>query len=183
MRKAIPLPQNLVLCILEIIIGILLLINPVGFTRGILIVLGIFLIIQGAVNVIKYFRANPQEAAQGNGLSAGLLLLLIGFFFALRSDWFIDVFPLLTVFYGVLNLVTGAGKIQWAVNMLRMKKKYWYISLISAMLTVLFAVIILANPFTTTAILWKFTGVVLIVEAVIDALTFITNVLPFKEDK
>ncbi|MCC8051806.1 MAG: hypothetical protein LIP10_14350 [Clostridiales bacterium] len=64
-----------------------------------------------------------------------------------------------------------------------MKKKYWYISLISAMLTVLFAIIILANPFTTTAVLWKFTGIVLIVEAVIDALTFITNALPFKENK
>ncbi|MCD8013413.1 MAG: DUF308 domain-containing protein [Lachnospiraceae bacterium] len=183
MSKVKQLPANLLMFIAEIIIGVLLLINPVGFTRGILIALGVIMVITGAVNAIKYFRTDPPEASRENRLASGLLLLLIGFFFTLRSDWFIITFPLLTVFYGIMNLVTGACKIQWAVDMLRLKKKYWYISLISALLTVVFAIIILTNPFATTAVLWKFTGIVLIIEAVIDALTFITNALPFKENK
>ncbi|MCD8023360.1 MAG: DUF308 domain-containing protein [Lachnospiraceae bacterium] len=183
MEKMKRIPGKLVTCIAEIIIGILLLINPIGFTKGILIALGIGLIIVGAVNVVKYFKESPEEAANEKALASGLLLLLVGFFFALRTDWFIVTFPLLTVFYGIMNLVTGVSKIQWAVDMVRMKQKYWYIALIGALLTLLFAILILMNPFATTSVLWTFTGVTLIVEAIIDILTFITNVLPFKQNK
>ena len=41
------------------------------------------------------------------------------------------------------------------------------------MLTLTFAVLILCNPFSTTAILWTFIAVSLIVEAVVDILTYI----------
>ena len=41
MEKTLKKNSNLVMCIAELIIGILLLINPVGFTRGIIVALGI----------------------------------------------------------------------------------------------------------------------------------------------
>ena len=39
---------------------------------------------------------------------------------------------------------------------------------VSAAITLLCAVIILANPFSTTAALWMFIGITMIVQAVID---------------
>jgi len=45
--------------------------------------------------------------------------------------------------------------------------------LIGAVLTLGFAVLILLNPFATTAILWTFIAVSLIVEAAVDILTYI----------
>ncbi|MDD6799704.1 MAG: hypothetical protein PUE85_04725 [Firmicutes bacterium] len=35
--------------------------------------------------------------------------------------------------------------------------------------------IILINPFTTTTVLWMFTGIVLIVESIIDIISLIVN--------
>lgn len=164
---------NLLLCVAEILLGILLLIDPIGFTTGIIVVIGIVLAIVGICALVRYFRSDPREAAQKNGLAIGLILALLGIFCIFKSEWFLITFPLLTAFYGVLTLANGISKVQWAVDMLRMKQKYWFVAIIGAILTLLFAILILANPFATTAILWDFIAITLIVEAVVDILAFI----------
>lgn len=165
--------MSLIISILEVAVGILLLINPVGFTSGIIVTIGLVLSVLGVAHVIGYFRTEPEEAAKKNGLSKGILFLLSGLFCVIRPMWFLTVFPLFTVFYGVLMLITGVSRVQWTVDMLRKKQKYWFLALIGAGLALLFAILILTNPFATTAILWNFIGIALIVEAVADVLVFI----------
>ena len=69
----------------EIIIGILLLVNPVAFTSGIIVAFGIVLMIMGIGTTIKYFRTEPEEAAVSQILVKGLLELLGGTFCAFNS--------------------------------------------------------------------------------------------------
>ncbi len=164
---------NILACIVEIIIGILLLINPVGFTVGIIMTLGVVLAITGISDIVGYFRAAPEEAAQGNGLAKGLLLAGGTCVCLFKTQWLIAAFPLITVFYGIMILITGIGKLQWAVDLLRLKQKYWYMNLIGAVLSVFLAVVILMNPFTSTGVLWTFIAISLIVEAILDILSFI----------
>ena len=165
--------ETLVSCFSEVIIGVLLLINPIGFTKGIITCLGIILAVFGIVNIVGYFRMEPEEAEKKNGLSKGLIFAIGGLFCILKPTWFITAFPIITVFYGVLILVSGIGKLQWAIDMFRKNQKYWFVALIGAILSMLFAILIIANPFTTTAILWTFIAVSLIIEAIADVLTFI----------
>ncbi len=164
---------NVLACIVEIIIGILLLINPVGFTAGIIMTLGIILAVMGISNIVGYFRTAAEEAAQGSGLVKGLLLVGGAFVCLFKTQWLIAAFPLITVFYGILILITGISKLQLGVDLLRLKQKYWYVALIGAVLSVIFAAVILMNPFTSTGVLWTFIAISLIVEAIMDILTFI----------
>lgn len=164
---------NLILCIAEAAIGILLLIDPIGFTSGIIMALGLVLGILGIKELLDYFRTEPETAAKSNGLAKGLLMVLGGIFCIFRAEWFIITFPILTMFYGVLTLVGGISKIQWAVDMLRQKQKYWFIEVLGAVLTIIFAILILTAPFASTAFLWTFIGVSLIAEAIIDILAFV----------
>ena len=150
---------NLIVCIGEILIGALLLINPMGFTSAVLILLGIALIAVGAWKILTYFRSEPEAA--------------LGLFCAFRWEWFIITFPVLTVLYGIITLMNGINKVQWAIDLLRLKQKYWFIAMIGAVCTLLFGILILANPFESTAVLWSFIAVTLIVEAVVDILTLV----------
>ncbi len=159
---------NLLMSLCEVVIGILLLVNPVGFTSFVISALGIVLSIRGIVSIISYFRTKPEEALKKQSLAIGFIFLAIGLFCVLRSDWFIATFPVLTVLYGVIILFAGITKIQWVADCIRMKKKQWIFVLISAALSLISAIIIIKNPFTTTAVLWTFTAVSLIVEAVFD---------------
>lgn len=159
---------EILMCLCEIICGILLLINPVGFTSSIIVVFGAILAISGIGSMITYFRADPFEAASGQLLAQGLALLVGGLFCSLRSHWFIATFPLLTILYGIGTLATGFIKTQWAVDAIRRKEHYWGWMALGAALSLLFAVLILSNPFSTTAVLWTFVAISLIVEAVLD---------------
>ena len=159
--------------LLEILVGVLLLINPMGFTSGIIMGAGLVLLLVGIVCIIKYFRAEPQEAAKSQNLMKGLIALLAGSFCALRSEWFVVTFPVITLIYGVVILITGLGKIQWTVDILRQKKPRWFLCALSALVFTACGLVIIAAPFTTTAVLWMFTGIGLIVDACFDIVALI----------
>lgn len=152
---------------IEILTGILLLVDPVGFTTLIIQVLGAALAVFGVLEAVRYFRTPAVEA--GKSLSAGILSVMFGLWCVCRGEWFLTLFPLLTTLYGVGVLASGAVRIQWAVDMLRLKIGHWGLMAASALLTMLCALVILANPFASTAVLWMFTGVTMILEAVISA--------------
>lgn len=162
-------------CALEIIVGVLLLIEPVGFTSTIFVVCGFILVALGALEIGKYFHMAPEAAAQSQLLTKGLVMLLCGGFCVLNYEWFIVTFPLLTMVYGVVVLVTGLGKIEWTVDLIRMKRGKWQFSALSAALSILCAVIIIRNPFTSTAALWIFTGSIMIVESIMDIISLILS--------
>jgi len=165
----------IILCIVEAVVGILLLINPVGFTAGIIIAAGIALMVGGLLNVIRYFRSSREEAAAGQLLMQGLVALLAGAFCAFNPEWFIITFPVIAILYGVAVLISGLGKVQITVDMLRAKNSKWWWGAISAIISIICAVVMINNPFSSTVVLWWFTGITLIVEAVFDLITLIMN--------
>ena len=162
-----------ILALCELVMGVVLLINPVGFTTAVITIFGILLLVAGIVSALRYFRMDPEVAAQGEMLTQGLLEVIAGLFCILRSDWFIVTFPLLTVLYGVITMVTGIAKIQWTVDLVRAKAAKWFWAAISAVVTLVCSAVILCNPFTSTAVLWTFIAVTLIVEAVFDVIVVI----------
>ncbi|MGI6026918.1 MAG: HdeD family acid-resistance protein [Candidatus Scatomorpha sp.] len=161
---------GLLTAVCEAVIGVLLLINPVGFTTSIITVLGVLLIITGIVQIISYFRVSPEDGAKGQGMTKGLLEVLAGLFCALDPEWFVAVFPVLTILYGLGCLILGAAKLQSTVDMARLRNRRWAWSAVSTLVTLVCAAVILFNPFATTAMLWTFLAVSLIVEAVLDVL-------------
>ncbi len=170
------LKQNgnvIIMCIMEAAAGILLLVNPVGFTAGIIIAAGIALIIDGLLNVIRYFRSSPEESAAGQLLARGLLTLLAGAFCAFQSEWFIVTFPMIAILYGVAVLIGGLSKIQITMDMLRAKNPKWWWGALSAVISIVCAFVIIKNPFSSTVVMWWFTGISLLVEAVFDAVTLL----------
>lgn len=164
---------KVLLCVCEILVGILLLIDPVGFTTSIITGLGLLLFAVGAVVVFGYFRTPPEQAQLGQGLVKGLCAILSGMFCIFHSGWFIAAFPLLTMIYGVSILLVGIVRVQWAVDLLRLKRQRWPLATISAVITVAAAAVILLNPFETTALLWMFTGIALLVEAAADLVVLV----------
>ena len=167
--------NGIIFGVFELIVGLLLLINPSGFTSAIIMVAGAALMVFGFFEIIKYFRTDAVEAALGQMLVKGLVAVLAGAFCAFRTQWFLVTFPVLTILYGVVILLTGMGKIQLTVDMIRLKSKKWFWAALNAAVSVICAVIVLNAPFASTAILWIFTGATLMVEGVFDLVTIFTD--------
>lgn len=160
--------ENILMSIGEIIIGIILLISPLRFTSFIMILFGLILCIAGIVNIINYFIKTPGEAIISRNLSKGLLGITIGLFIIFKRNWLIAIFPILTTFYGVITLIFGINKIALSVDMIRLKSKKWIWMILDAILTIICSIIIIYNPFSSTAVLWIFIAVSLIAEAIVD---------------
>ena len=162
--------SGMVLSLFEIFVGVLLLIDPFAFTSGIIMVLGAILLFVGIICVFRYFRENAANAVMEQNLFKGLIALTLGGVCVLCNGLIVEISSLLTFVYGAIILITGFSKVQKTVDMLRLKKTKWGFTAISAGLTVLCAALILFNPFGATEWIWRFIGISLIVEALIDAL-------------
>ena len=159
---------SLVTCILEIVIGVLLLINPVGFTSGIIIGVGVLMVLSGIVAAVRYFMAEPVQAAQKQLLFKGLLLVMAGVACITQYGWFLSAFPLLTVLYAAAMLVLAAAKLQKMADLRRLDMPHWYMPGISAVLAAILAAVILINPFGAALAVWTFVAISLIVEAILE---------------
>ncbi len=162
---------HVLLCVIEIVIGALLLIEPVRFTSTILLLGGILSIVLGVLSVIRYFQTDAITAAKGQLLLKGLALLSLGYLLAFEHQWIMAAFPVITVLYGVFLFADGLFKVQWTVDTLRLKKGKWFLPAIGAAASVICAIVIVKNPFSSTAVLWIFIGAALIAEAVVDILS------------
>lgn len=161
---------SIVTCILEIVVGVLLLINPVAFTNGIIIGAGVLLTIAGVGTIIRYFMTDAMVAAQRQLLFKGLMAVLAGVVCITQCDWFLSAFPLLTVLYAVAMLILAASKLQKMADLRRMGLPRWYMPGIAAALAIILAAIILVNPFSAVVAVWTFVAISLIVEAIIEIL-------------
>ena len=159
----------------EAAVGVVLLVNPEGFTKLILIAAGILLCILGALSCVTYFRMEPAEAALSQELVRGLVGLVAGVLLIYKADWIIHHLMPITILYGIAALFTGIVKLQWTVDMARLRQGVWQSSAIASALSVILAVVILSDPFSARRTLWIFTGVTLIVTAVATVLSAFLN--------
>ncbi len=160
--------NEIIVCLFELLVGILLLVNPNNFTTGIIIAFGVVLCVLGVISTVKYFRTDAQEAADGQSLFKGLVCVIGGIFCALNSKWIIESFTLWTVVYGIGILLMGLNKVQWTIDSVRLKEEKWFLPAISAAVSIVCAIVILINPFGSKEAIWVFTGISLILESVFD---------------
>ena len=163
----------ILMALAQLVVGIILLSKPEDLTTLVIMIVGILLMVAGLGSVIRYFRTEAEEAATGQELSKGLCMVAGGAFCAFRAGWFMETFAVLAMLYGVVILATGISKVQWTVDMLRLKKPKWYFAAIGAALTIVCGVLVVLNPFKTANALWIFLGIALIVEAVVDGVALV----------
>lgn len=168
MKTLVKKTGGILYSLLQAIVGILLLIDPMGLTSGILVTFGVVLTVMGVVSIVNYFRTPIETASNEQYLMKGLLSVLVGCFCIFCTEWLVATLPLLSMVYGVIMLLAGLTKVQLTFDALRKKEGKWFLGLISAAISIVCAVVVLINPFTTTAVLWVFTGVAMIVDAVFD---------------
>ena len=152
-----------------ILVGILLLVNPATFAIGIIKVAGVVLFLWGIYDLIRYFRTPADIAARGSAFFSGITMVTLGAYCLFGSDWFVTVFPVLAVLYGLFQVLIGFRKLQRMVDALRLGRPLWWLRAISAGITLLFGFLIVLNPGMRFMSIWVFTGLTLIIEGVFDA--------------
>ena len=164
---------NLLIGLGELILGILLLVGPESFAVGITIAFGVVCLIFGIVQIFFYWKKPIEQAISQLYLMKGLISVSIGLFCIIFSDRFGQSFQILLLIYGVILLICGFYKVQWSFDLLRQKQTRWFLGMIIAATTILFALLIIANRFSTMKSSWIFSGIFLIIQAVMDLIALL----------
>lgn len=178
MKRFLKNANSGIICIVEIIVGVLLLLDPHSFISYILIIAGAFIALSGIVSLIKYFTSSVEDGEASQGLLNSLVSLTIGAFLIIKNNIAFEALDLITIVFGIAILYTGYQKLQKAVDKIR-RKQIFIVALISALVTIACSVLIIFV--IGEKIIWVFMGVALIVEAVIDLADIIVGTITSKK--
>ncbi len=162
-----------IICLMALLAGVLILIDPAGTIRNILICTGIGLMAWGMIRIAGYCISEVNIAATRKGLFHGLCLLSCGSIIAVYSEFWLTRIGILIAILGCTIFISGLNKIQWAANMFRLKKGRWVLTALSAIFSLSLGITVIRIPFMRPTMMWNLIGVILIAEAVCNVSTFL----------
>ena len=150
----------IVLSVLYIVTGIVILVWP-GITLDFLgKAVGIGLLVIGLTHVILYFIRDHMSTIMQMDLTTGVIYASLGAFILMHTDFVEMAIPFAV---SILLLIGAMTKVQYSIDMHRLRVKRWYLLLIAAILIGIVGVLLLYNPFKT-AVLITMIAVSLIVD-------------------
>lgn len=148
-----------------ILLGILFLVFPDTSGTIICYTAGAMVCLVGLIKIIEYFRSPVSLADYSLSLVIGLTAMGMGIYVIAKPQALQGV---LSTVLGVAVILDGMIKLQNTLDMLRLRDKHWWFTLIVAAVTLALGVTLILNPFTTAEILTQFIGIALIVTGICD---------------
>ncbi len=156
---------NLILSIIFVVIGLFLFIKPDTTISIISYILGGILLASGIYSCYKYFSSDGIVNMFNFELVYGVLLLIAGIFLIFNPNALASFFPIILGIWIIINSVT---KFQYALVLKKVKNEDWIYTTIISILTFLWGVVLLYNPFKSALLITQTIGVFIIVYAVLD---------------
>lgn len=155
--------------VLYIMLGVVALLIPETMERFLGYLIGVILILAGAVSMISYLLRDAHQNYYHNDFQHGLIGIALGIMILYKVNVIISLVP---VVLGVLVLVSGLSKLQDVIDLKRMEYGNWVVMLVLAIINIVLGLVLIFNPMKTAAFLFRLLGVGLIFSGATDC--FIT---------
>lgn len=144
-----------------LVVGIIFLVYPGGTLITATRILGIALLLMGAVGIVlpllrKEDMSTPDVIVSAVEAIAGIIVLA-------SPHFVISLYP---VIVGIIIALYGLSDVMTALHMKQVDIGSWKTALILAVITVVLGVVVLVNPFKTMSVLVRIVGIVLIYKGI-----------------
>lgn len=155
----------IVMSVLFCVLGVVLLFTPGVSALWIGRLLGIGLILFGAIKLVGYFSRDLFRLAFQYDLAFGLLLMVLGIITLSHPG---DALSFLCVMFGIPVLADGLFKIQIAMDSRQFGIRNWWLVLVLAALTCVVGVVLVFRPMTGVRALTALMGLSLLCDGVLN---------------
>lgn len=161
---------NMILAaLIYIALGVVLLVWPDFTSRAICTVLGGLLLVYGLFQVIGFFAKGSDGWSWAVvDLLVGLCALGLGVFALLSPEAVLSVLP---IALGAVVIVDSCVSLKRALQLRELGMEKWWVVCVLAIITALFGLLVVFNPFATLTVLVRVIGAVLIYEGISDIVT------------
>lgn len=155
----------IVMSVLFCVLGVVLLFTPGVSALWIGRLLGIGLILFGAIKLVGYFSRDLFRLAFQYDLAFGLLLMVLGIVTLSHPG---DALSFLCVMFGIPVLADGLFKIQIAMDSRQFGIRNWWLVLVLAALACVVGVVLVFRPMTGVRALTALMGLSLLCDGVLN---------------
>ena len=156
---------SLVSSLVILILGFLLVFQSEVTLMTISYIIGAILFAIGIIAMIRFFTNKSEDSFSQLNIVYGSICILAGIFFVKEPKMIGSIIP---VVLGIGIIINSSIKVQQALVLRNVKNKYWTISLVISLLSLVCGVVLLFNPFSGAVVLTKIIGIFLILYAVLD---------------
>ncbi|MCI9220490.1 MAG: hypothetical protein HFH94_12255 [Lachnospiraceae bacterium] len=160
--------ETLLSSALYIVLGIVALVIPGTMVKTMGYLIGILLIVGGAVSMICYLLREASQNYYRNDFGYGLVSIAVGILFLYKVEWIISLVPLIL---GILVVASGCRKLQNVIDMKRMGYGNWVYMLILAAVNVVLGAALIVNSLDAALFFLQLVGAGLIFSGVTDCIT------------
>ena len=160
--------ETLLSSALYIVLGIVALVIPGTMVKTMGYLIGILLIVGGAVSMICYLLREASQNYYRNDFGYGLVSIAVGILFLYKVEWIISLVPLIL---GILVVASGCRKLQNVIDMKRMGYGNWVYMLILAAVNVVLGAALIVNSLDAALFVLQRVGAGLIFSGVTDCIT------------
>ncbi len=164
---------TLLLIAFEVSVGILLLVNPEAFTRTVIILFGIVLLVIGLTYLLRYLRVRKEEDFASLGIAVASLV--VGVVCTFFSGVILGLIAAIAVIYGMILLISGIYKLCAYFRGKKAQLPVSPISVASGVLAILLGMVLIIYPEGLALSVWQIAGIMLLVEAVLDIISVINT--------
>lgn len=158
---------SIITSIIFIIVGIFLIIKPETTLSLISYILGLIILINGIINLIRYFSNREKVNLYDFGFIIGLISLVIAIIFISNPSMVASIIPLIL---GLWILINGIVKLQFSMNLRTYQNSNWIRSIVISGISVILGIVLVFNPFKGAVLLTKIIGLFLVGYAILDLL-------------
>lgn len=151
--------------LLYIVLGVAALVVSEQMVIALGYILGVVLIVAGAVSMILYLLRDARQNYYHNDFLYGLLFIIVGGILLYNVKLVINVMPTLL---GLMVVISGISKLQDVIDMKRLNCGNWIGMLILAILNLILGIVLIMNPFEAAVVMFKVLGVGLVISGLSD---------------
>lgn len=159
--------NNIINAVIMVILGLVLVIWPQILGIMLCYLLGGALILMGIIQLVSFLRGERLGFYNKFNMLMGIVLVLLGIWICTQPRIVLSIIP---VVVGIIVLIHGLMDIQYTLDIKRTGNTKWWIALIAAIITFVFGLLLVCNPFTAYEITMVLLGIVMLYDGGSDLL-------------
>ena len=156
--------------IISILLGLFLLLWPQTTLITIVYLFGIYLAVLAIINFISYWRNKNGNSYFNSDLISGILQGILAVVIFIYPTIIIGILPFIA---GMIILLSSVLNLTRGLEIRSSNKKGWLFVLLISILTAIFGIIIIINPFAGAVTFVMLYGIMLLVKGISDLITYV----------
>lgn len=151
--------REIVTGIVFLVLGFVLIIWPGVSIKIACRVVGVLMILYGAIQVIAYLREEEKTFVSGGIFTAGIVIGLLGIWIASKPEMVVSALPIIV---GLIIALHGIQNIAQAFTLKQQGDQNWWMAAVIGVITAVFGLILFCNPFAAVETLIRFIGIFMV---------------------